>query len=245
MKRITILSILLLSLTLSYTSCVKDYICISGEGEIMSTTLNIDSFIGINSMGAEKVTITQGGVQKVEVLSQENIVAHLQTEVIGGIWKIKLDDGLCFTDYDLSINITTPNIEEVSITGSADIHINDFYNQDQLSINITGSGDIELHDFKDCTDLSIDILGSGNIDCLGQFDDLENINLDIGGSGDFYGFNAETNNCDIDITGSGMCKVSVKDHLDVKISGSGDIYYKGNPFQNTNITGTGRLIDSN
>mgnify|MGYP003900122155 CR=1 FL=1 len=81
MTRITILSILLLSLALSYTSCVKDYICISGEGEIMSTTLNIDSFIGINSMGAEKVTITQGGMDLMRITDDGHGIPADQLEL--------------------------------------------------------------------------------------------------------------------------------------------------------------------
>ena len=245
MKKITFLSITLFAISISLTSCIKDIICIEGEGDIITKTLNIDEFDGINSMGAEKVIISQGPEQIVEVKGHENIIERLETEVYSGTWKIKLENEDCYTDYELSVYITVPDIREISITGSADIEVNDFVDQNELDLNITGSGDIEFADFKGCEYFSIDILGSGNIECNGFFDSLKKLEMNISGSGNFEGFNAETEDCKIDISGSGNCYVNVSDKLDIEISGSGDIYYKGYPSINTNITGSGDLVNAN
>jgi len=245
MKKITLLLVLLSTLSFTFSSCVKEVFCEDGEGDLVNVILDLDEFTGINSMGADDVYITQGDQQKVEVRGHENIIERLETEVKNGTWDISLEDGRCYTDYVLKVYITVPVIEEISITGSADIFVDDFENQNSLEIDITGSGDIELKDFLKCESLKVDVTGSGNIECRGEFDNLKELEIDIAGSGNFEGYEAPSQHCDIQISGSGNCEVNVNEKLEIKISGSGNIYYKGNPYISTNITGSGDIIDAN
>jgi hypothetical protein len=39
--------------------------------------------------------------------------------------------------------------------------------------------------------------------------------------------------------------VTVDNDLDITISGSGDVFYKGHPDINSSITGSGKVIDAN
>jgi hypothetical protein len=71
-------------------------------------------------------------------------------------------------------------------------------------------------------------------------------NLNISGSGNIYASNFLQNKVYITLSGSGDTHISVTAYLDVTISGSGNVYYKGDPSViNKNITGTGQLIDEN
>ena len=235
----------LLILSVSFTSCFKDFWCVTGEGEIVTTELDLENFTGINTLGSFDVIITQGEAQLVEARGHENIIERLKTHVSGKTWDIQLEPEFCYTDYELTIYITVPKIEEISITGSGDVVVNDFSNQESLEINISGSGDVELNDFLGCETLDIHISGSGDIDGKGEFDQLELLDIDISGSGEIDAFKAPTEVCIIGISGSGNCRVNVEKRLDIEISGSGNIYYKGNPYITTNITGSGDIIDSN
>ncbi len=51
--------------------------------------------------------------------------------------------------------------------------------------------------------------------------------------------------CTANISGSGGISVTVNTNLDAIIRGRGDVFYKGNPMINENISGSGNVIDAN
>ncbi len=68
--------------------------------------------------------------------------------------------------------------------------------------------------------------GSGNIKLSGRTKDF---NCKISGSGDANCENLQSENTTISIAGSGNAKVFASVKLVARTSGSGDIYYSGNP----------------
>jgi len=90
-----------------------------------------------------------------------------------------------------------------------------------LEVNLAGSGDIFLRGFADHTDLT------------------------ISGSGTIHAYDLEQNNCLVNISGSGNMYVFVNELLDVHITGSGDVNYRGTPDVRTRITGSGSVINDN
>lgn len=87
-------------------------------------------------------------------------------------------------------------------------------------------------------------IGSGNVSVL---DPMESSQMDIRilGSGSFSGFMLSTQDCEVDIVGSGNCEITATESLDVSIDGSGSVFYKGSPQIMDHISGSGRVIDSN
>ena len=234
---------ILLSVMLFF-ACENNSNCINGEGAIITQTISIESFTGVNLSGAHNIIISQGAVQKVEVTGNANIIDKLETNIIGDIWQCKLKDD-CYNHYELTVHITIPTLTSVKISGSGNISVNDFDNQGNLFAEIAGSGNISLKEFNGCQNFTANIIGSGHISGTENFDDLENLTINIIGSGNFNGFPVETKNCTIIIEGSGNCFVYVEDFLDVNIIGSGSVFYKGTPAINVNISGSGSVIDSN
>jgi len=50
----------------------------------------------------------------------------------------------------------------------------------------------------------------------------------------------KTKECEVEIYGSGDCDVNVSESLDVRINGSGNVTYKGNPAEvNQKVSGSG------
>ena len=109
-----------------------------------------------------------------------------------------------------------------------------------LNLEITGSGDIDLLINSENTDISIS--GSGNIYLEGGTIDQT---ISVSGSGNYDAFKFFSKKSEIDISESGDCNVYAQDNLFVTISGSGNVYYKGNPSVNSMITGSGKVINSN
>jgi hypothetical protein len=88
--------------------------------------------------------------------------------------------------------------------------------------------------------VSTTIAGSGTIHIAGKADYH---NVTIAGSGNLEALDFIVSSYDIQIPGSGECRIHVKDVLNVLIAGSGNVYYRGNPSViNTTIVGSGNVI---
>jgi hypothetical protein len=230
---------------LAFTACSKENNCKSGSGGSTTRNLNLSNISSIDFQQAGEVIITQGITQAVVVTGDENVVNDIDTDVDNGVWKIDFDKH-CYKNYELTIFITVPNINAVSLSGSGSITINDFTGQqNNLSLDISGSGSIFLSAFDGAQNMSVEISGSGAITASADIPTLKTLDIKISGSGNYDGFSITSDDCDINIPGSGNCKVTVNNHLDVKISGSGNVFYKGHPSITSNITGSGELIDAN
>ncbi len=239
--------------------------CFKGEGAITTEILPVDDFTGIDLSISDNVTVTQGTVQKVEVTGHSNIIKRLTTSVSDNTWRIGLQNG-CYNDYELSINITVPDINLLKLSGSGYIYVNEFTGvSEKLTLDVSGSGKLELKDFKGITTLVTSLKGSGSID-IGGFDDatafnislkgdgrftsnknisVERLNLTNSGSGRFNGYKISSNQCIVRLAGSGKCELTANNSLDVKISGSGYVFYKGTPAITQQISGSGKIINAN
>ncbi len=140
-------------------------------------------------------------------------------------------------------NFTCNGNIENKILGSGSIALQNFsaksfYNE------ITGTGDIVMINADSCTSSKSKIVGTGDIS-LSSKDTLASNDMTISGAGDAHFFEVVAKNSDVDITGTGSAYVFVLSALEAKIEGTGNIYYRGQPKINLNITGTGKLKNDN
>lgn len=240
MKSKNILFVSMLASGILFSSCSDDGICTQGQGRIETEILDLDEFSGIDLSESADVSITQGDVQKVTVTGHGNILDLLETTVRNDVWQIDLERG-CYRDYELSIDIVVPDLRSISISGSGNVYVDDFTDQNNLDLDISGSGKIELERFKDTKNLDVRISGSGDVIGYDHFDILQNLDVRISGSGNYDAYPIETDNADIKISGSGDCYTTVLNVLDVDISGSGRVRYHGNPTVHKNISGSGSV----
>lgn len=259
MKNLNILFALSLTV-IFFSGCEKGIFCTSGKGEIVTSVLTVGEFNELEASGAFDIIVSQGDTQIVELEGHQNIIEKVETSLVNGHLEIDLKRG-CYNDYVLTVYITVPDIEEVKISGSGDIIIEEFDELDQLDLIITGSGNIYGDYNFPVNNLSFYISGSGNIDfastSLNISSEIEgsgNVTLSgtantheaiITGSGSFHTFNLITDNTSISIEGSGDCEVFANNTLNIDISGSGNVYYKGDPNLNINISGSGKVYDRN
>lgn len=241
MKTVTIIKIAVIAVIFGLTSCEKFSTKIEGSGPIVDQTVSPSDFDKIECSLYGNVEISQGDVQEVVFSGQQNIIDHIKTNVKNKEWKIDFEKGN-YSYEELTIKIQVPNIKSIVLDGSGDIEIYDFVEQGNLNLNIPGSGEIKLNKYQGNGSLSVRIGGSGSIVCKDEYSGLENLNILISGSGSFDGFQAMTSSCEIDIPGSGECKVNVVDNLDVNITGSGTVTYRGNPRMDLDVNPAGKVI---
>ena len=211
--------------------------CIKGEGQIETEIRTVESFAGVDLNIRADVYISKGEKNEIKIEAYENILEVIKTEVFGNV--LEIGDGvLCIRNHNtVKIYLTMTSLSELTIHGSGSITTNDKINGENLEISILGSGDIDVD--VDVDRIESEIHGSGDITLQGK---VKQHDIQINGSGDLKAYNLETDVCNIHISGSGDSRVFVNDKLKVKILGSGNVKYRGEPVVSTNIMGSGEVI---
>jgi hypothetical protein len=256
MKKTLIISCVL---AISATSCLKDLVCISGNGIVEHQRRPAREFHRIENSTSAEVIYKKADSVSISVLAETNIASHIVTETTNGVLEIRTEPGsVCFSHTQKPvITVTSPLVDDIVLTGSGGM-IADSLAGNSVSIQLTGSGDISAGVIT-YTDLSIIVTGSGDIDIVkaagedsgmritGSGDinikgESDNGNLRISGSGDIHASDFLIMAATETISGSGDIHTRVANTLTATISGSGNIYLKGNPVITQVISGSGRII---
>lgn len=224
---------LLVILGLFISSCKKE-----DTSSIATRTYTMQAFEGIDLSMAANVTIREGENQKVVITGPSETIDKINRSISNNIWNISLPNDYTKSYDNVSIDITSNNIKKIILSGSGNITAQNTLNLNSIILN--GSGEIFTQIESDS--LNSLISGSGKISASGTASKFIH---ETSGSGKFEGFGLNTSNTIIKIHGSGTTEITVNSTLDVEISGSGIIYYRGNPKITQNITGSGQLNNAN
>ena len=231
----TFLGVALIVITITGCMIVINGKLVQGSGNIITQERKVTAFSKVHLKGSGKVFLTPGEKQSLEIKTDDNIMAFIETNVSGN--KLTISHGYHhLRPTALKINIAVEKLEGVGISGSGDILGESRFLTDTLYAEISGSGDIDME--VETVLLETKISGSGSIQLSGKAEDHT---VSISGSGEINAFDMDAKHVSVKISGSGDCKVSASESLDAKISGSGDVYYRGRPQVNTKISGSGSL----
>ncbi len=211
----------------------------NGQGDNVKQTREVSSFSSISLSVSADIHLKQGTKQEVIVEGDKDVLDVLKTEVQGKTLKIYLDKWSMQSYKKVTIYITMRDIDGLTITGSGNITAETPVNTSDIDFTITGSGDIHISELK-AEQVKASITGSGTINLAGK-QTVSSMDVHISGSGDVNADGLEVKNFDASITGSGDCRITATELLKARVSGSGDIYYKGKPRMDVNITGSGKL----
>lgn len=242
MKKNTRLSITagFILLTLIVTSCMEP--CIEGNGRIRSESRIVDNFTNVTMSGEYDVFIEQASTTEVIVEGDENLLPYVLTENRStSTLEIRNANNRCLrSSQPVKVTIKTPDIFRITNAGSGYMSCDYVFN-DRFNVVLSGSGEIDCYKL-DTRDLEVTLSGSGKITLQGKTITSDML---ISGSGRIKAFDMDQDECYINITGSGDAYVFVFDYLNVKIPGSGSVFFRGNPDLDYRIDGSGRVIDSN
>lgn len=231
MKKQFLYSLALISIVLA--GCTEH-----GPFERQEKIVETEPFDRIRYSGSSEVRVYESDVFQVILNGRKIDLDRTDVEVVGGRLIIEEKKQI---DRDQLIEIYTSDLTELEVNGSGEVEVvSTFPHQDNFNLSLNGSGEIEIN--VDCTELDIDQTGSGEIEISGQ---TTSGDYEITGSGWLHAFQLTTESAILRITGSGSAEVFVATDLDAIITGSGDVYYKGQPSVNTNITGSGSVINAN
>ena len=192
---------------------------IQGSGNIISESRELNNFTSIILLGSIDVNIKTSESNNCVVVADDNLIPFIKTEVVNNNLQISINKNYSSIE-GIEVNVNAPEYDKVSISGSGDINILDFKNNN-LSLNISGSGNIT---------------GNGEV---------ETLVVKINGSGNLMSKEIKSKSATITINGSGVGKVFASDSISAKINGSGNIKYFGNPENVDSIINGSGDIKSN
>jgi len=238
MKKAAILSVIVLFTTSCSAQWGKS---IKGNGNTVSIDRSVGEYDGIAVSGWFDVDLVDGKEGELELKGEENLLEYIITEVENGKLVIKTKKGVNLKPsiWEKGIRITVPieSIDAVSLSGSGDIVGRTTLKATDFKTAMSGSGDITL-DLETVT-MTAAMSGSGDMNLSGKTQRFE---ATISGSGDIKAYDLIADNVEATVSGSADIKVTVNERLTARVSGSGDISYRGNPNKvDTKTSGSGDI----
>ncbi len=215
-------------------SCNKPVI----SGEIVKETRKAGSFSSISLSVSANVYLSQGSQQNIEIEGDKESITKIETIVEGNMLKIKPKENYNACTGKINLYIVVPAIERLIVTGSGNVLGQTPLKTNELTMSVSGSGSIRIQQL-DVNRADVDISGSGNIE-LTSGKAKNALNILVTGSGNYAGDGFQADKVKVNITGSGSARVWAVSDLETYITGSGNLYYKGNPLINANAVGSGR-----
>lgn len=221
--------------TASFYACQKP---LDAGQVIVEDRVLADSVTTIQANGSFDVYITQDTNYDVRVEAGENVMPYIYTSLSGNELRIDERAHHFIRNRTVRVYVSASYIDEIELKGSGDIY-GEHLLSNQVFVKLQGSGNIDL-DFDLLTTLTANLDGSGDIDVTGIANDC---NIELDGSGNINCKNLSTQDVFVDLDGSGDIRVTALTSLVCNISGSGDVYYWGNPPSvSTNNSGSGNII---
>ena len=191
---------------------------------------NVSNFSSIRVLGSPDVEYRQSNGSKttVSIYGSDNLVDLLEVSTVNGVLQVNIKKGVKILSGErrLKVIASSPSLNQVDIKGSADVYLKGTIKGNDLNLNIAGSGDIEAENLQ-YTNIFALVKGSGDID-------LKNVKAttvmsEVNGSGDISAEKLAATNVVATVAGSGDIVCYASRQLDARVSGSGDIEYKGSP----------------
>ncbi|MXV53123.1 hypothetical protein GS399_19325 [Pedobacter sp. HMF7647] len=229
----------LIFVSVGLASCKDDgyHPCVNSSGGIRAENRATAQFTGVDLRLDGKLEISQGA-QNVVVEANDSQVPYIRTRVENGI--LIIDSDRCLKGGNFKFSVQLDDLQSLNVSGSGDAIVNGNFKPENARFTISGSGDIKGS--LDAKSLHAVISGSGGMDIHGN---AENLDAEISGSGRIKAFGLLSNHVNSRISGSGDLECHATQSLNAQISGSGDVRYKGSPVIESHISGSGKVLNSN
>lgn len=239
MKKLFTLTLVFCMATMSYAQWGKK---IKGNGKVVTIERTTGDYESIAVSGWFDVELVEGAEGVITMKGEENLLEYIITEVKDGKLVVKPEKGVnlqssSWKSGTISITIPVEEINAVSMSGSGDLVGKTVLKGSNFKTSMSGSGDLSLD--LEVEDLEVNVSGSGDMDLKGSTNNFE---VQISGSGDVQAYGLNANNVSAIVSGSANIEVTANTSLKARVSGSGDISYRGNPAKiDSKTSGSGDI----
>lgn len=214
------------------------------NGQTTKETRKVGTFTGVSLAFSGDIFIKQGSPLSVVIEAEQKTLEVIESELEGSTLVLKTKNGHWRDLGKITVYITMPEIDNLSVSGSGDIICQSLVKTDEINLKISGSGSIKMQDLS-VREIDAVVTGSGDIMLSGAGSPSGEMNATITGSGSIRAEGMPVAEVQVTITGSGSASVHATKELETNITGSGSVLYKGNPLVNANATGSGRTRSIN
>lgn len=212
---------------------------INGNGNRVTQTRSTTNYDEISTGGSFSIELVAGTEGIITLQGDENLLNFIITEVENSKLKVYFKKGTWFDNNGEKIKVTIP-LEKISLLnfgGSGTITTKNSIISDELELHLSGSGNTNID--VNTKKLTAVLSGSGNLKVNGSSIDTDVI---LSGSGRIDCSKLLCENASASISGSGNIEVNPTKTLDAKLSGSGNIYYSGDPEKvDKKVSGSGNI----
>lgn len=206
-------------------------------------TRSVQPFTEISLRIGANIHLEQGDKQNLEIVAKASTLEQIITEVKDGKLIIRFPTkNLFHNDFrpgEITIYITTPQINALAVSGSGDILAEDEIKTKSIDLSVSGSGNINLSELS-AERVTNSISGSGNIILAGKTT-AQDLSVAMSGSGNFKALDFSADDVSVKVSGSGNASVAANKNLYIRLMGSGNVTYKGKPLIDQSTTGSGSV----
>lgn len=207
-------SVLFLLFSLLTSGCGNT---VKGSGVSKTETREVGSFESVRAGGVTRLEVTFGEKIKVEVESDDNILAHLHTAVENNMLVITSDN--IFPKVGPTVRVTLPTLTGVELSGASSAVVPEFKGE-SLSVNVSGASRMKVD-------------GA-----------VERLEVKASGSAEIDGGTFKVEAADVEASGAGQVDLGEVKELSSAASGSARIRYKGTPHQPKNEVSGAAKVES-
>ncbi len=238
MRNICVVTLLMLSVTVSAQWGKKK---IKGNGNVVTLERSVGEYDQIASAGWFDIVLVDGKEGALTIKGEENLLEYIETKVKNGKLVIKQEQGVNLQSSrqgnGIVVTIPVEEISAVSLAGSGDVMSKTTLKTATFKATLAGSGDVDLAVATD--EFKASLSGSGDMVLSGS---TRYFGVSVAGSGDISAFDLEADIVEANIAGSADLKVTANQEIKARVSGSGDITYKGNPSKiDSKASGSGDI----
>lgn len=237
MKKAAFLSLILI---LSITSCYFDGwgTGISGNGNVVEESRDLDGFTGVEVSSGIDVYLTQGNDFNIKVEADENLQEVILTEMKGNNLVVRTDHVNIRNAKSKKVHVTLPELEELKISSAGDCVGQTPFECEDLRLSISSAGDLTLE--VDANRIDLDISSSGDAKLAGSAKELD---ASLSSAGDLNAFDLLAEKVDVSVSSAGDARVFATDEISMTASSAGNIYYKGNAqVVHSNSSSAGSIV---
>jgi hypothetical protein len=207
-----------------------------GYGPVIEQTFPVNGVDSVNLPSFGNLYIRQGATEELRVRAEEQLFDHIEVDVIGGELLIQFRSGGFQNAHPIEFHLTmTQPLRRATLTGIGRIQGSSL-TTGALELVQSGLGSLDFDNLQ-AQSLRLSMGGMGSVTLSGS---VSTQDVTVSGMADYSAGSLQSNEATVRIRKSGSATVSVRDRLDAVISGSGSVYYYGDPTVSSTITGSGR-----
>ncbi len=202
---------------------------VRSNGNIVTHTLdNPAEFSKIVASSIVDVEYTQSrdGSTSVSIVCSENLLDVITLRSSGGTLTVGTKNGILTNRHELKVYASSPSLDEVRTTSTADVSIEGKLTADDLILKVTSTGDIEADEVV-CNVLMASTSSTGDVE-IGRGTAARAV-YTASSTGDINAKGVKA--CVVEARSSSIgdieCYASAS--IEARASSTGDIYYYGNP----------------